>query len=196
MQHDPRRTAMTARTVVLGMAAAFLLSGCETIYPTGRQEEQRYEAARIEMARQQSARELAVLRAQSEAAAQNISQLDARLGRVEQQMRQGDGTRAEVEALRREIGQLRAEREQLRAQIVGDLSKEMMKLVGTSAPAAGSRSGGAGSRATSGWEHKVEPGQTLSDIAKAYKTTVSAITRANNLKDDRIRVGQVLFIPD
>jgi LysM repeat protein len=45
------------------------------------------------------------------------------------------------------------------------------------------------------YEYKVQPGATLIAIAKAYKVTVSEIKQANNLKSDRIRVGQTLYIP-
>ena len=48
----------------------------------------------------------------------------------------------------------------------------------------------------SGYEHKVEAGQTLSEIAKAYGVSMKKIIEANKLKGDVIRVGQILFIPD
>lgn len=48
-----------------------------------------------------------------------------------------------------------------------------------------------------GREHVVRQGETLSEIAKAYNVTVSAIIKVNNLKDAHIiRIGQTLFIPD
>lgn len=43
--------------------------------------------------------------------------------------------------------------------------------------------------------HTVDKGHTLSAVAKAYKVTPEEIRKANNLKDDTIRVGQKLFIP-
>lgn len=42
--------------------------------------------------------------------------------------------------------------------------------------------------------YKVKSGDTLSGIAKKYKTTVSSLKRINNLKSDMIYVGQVLKI--
>jgi LysM repeat protein len=43
----------------------------------------------------------------------------------------------------------------------------------------------------------VQPGETLSEIAKAYGVSVSVIIRENNLqKPDQLRVGQKLFIPE
>ena len=45
------------------------------------------------------------------------------------------------------------------------------------------------------YEYKVQPGATLLAIAKAYKVTVAEIKRTNNLKNDRIKIGQKLYIP-
>ncbi len=44
--------------------------------------------------------------------------------------------------------------------------------------------------------HRVKKGETLSVIAKRYRTSVKALARANNIKNPRkIRAGQVLKIP-
>ncbi len=43
--------------------------------------------------------------------------------------------------------------------------------------------------------YTVGTGDTLSDIAQAHKTTVSALKAANNLSSDRLRVGQKLTLP-
>jgi len=45
------------------------------------------------------------------------------------------------------------------------------------------------------YKYKVQPGATLSAIAKAYGVSVSSIRKANKLDDDLIRIGQVLYIP-
>lgn len=44
-------------------------------------------------------------------------------------------------------------------------------------------------------EFEVPRGATLSAIAQAFQTTVSEIMRINNLKNDRLRVGQKLLVP-
>ncbi|MGD8174118.1 LysM peptidoglycan-binding domain-containing protein [Vibrio sp. TRT 21S02] len=44
-------------------------------------------------------------------------------------------------------------------------------------------------------KHKVTRGQSLSLIAKKYKTSTKAIMRANNLKSSSLAIGQVLVIP-
>lgn len=46
-----------------------------------------------------------------------------------------------------------------------------------------------------GGTHRVRSGDTLSGIAARYRTTVSAIKAANNLRSDRLSLGQRLRIP-
>jgi len=77
----------------------------------------------------------------------------------------------------------------IREEVVGDISKKLEGVLGSQ------RSRGAGGQA--GYEHVVQAGETLSEIAAAYKVSVSVIVGANGLKDpDAIRVGQTLFIPE
>lgn len=44
-------------------------------------------------------------------------------------------------------------------------------------------------------KYKVKSGDTLSGLAQRYRTTVTAIKRLNNLRSDRINIGQILKIP-
>jgi N-acetylmuramoyl-L-alanine amidase len=44
-------------------------------------------------------------------------------------------------------------------------------------------------------EHIISRGETLSGIAQRYQVSVSRLREANNLRNDTIRVGQVLVIP-
>lgn len=46
-----------------------------------------------------------------------------------------------------------------------------------------------------GIKHKVTSGQSLSIIAQKYRTSVSALKKANGLKSNTLKVGQVLTIP-
>jgi LysM repeat protein len=43
--------------------------------------------------------------------------------------------------------------------------------------------------------YTVKAGDTLTKIAKIHKTTIEALKEANNLKTDRLKVGQKLKIP-
>lgn len=179
------------------LPAVLLLAGCETFYQDSRYADtSRQEAVRIEMARQQQLRDLDMLKAKAESVDLHLQQIDTRLDRLEGAPREAVTPAAETAALRREVELLRAERDSLKREVVDELSREMAKLLATQ-PAAAPRGG---SRTApdrqSGYEHKVQAGQTLSEIAAEYKVPVEKIKQANGLKDDVIRVGQVLFVPD
>ena len=44
-------------------------------------------------------------------------------------------------------------------------------------------------------EHKIKRGETLSDIAELYRVRLTELKAANNLRGDRILIGQTLKIP-
>jgi membrane-bound lytic murein transglycosylase D len=44
--------------------------------------------------------------------------------------------------------------------------------------------------------HRVKRGETLSSIARLYRTSVASLRQANRLKNDAIRAGQRLTVPD
>jgi hypothetical protein len=142
----------------------------------------------------------------------NQETLEARLARLEAQA--AAGARAQQDDLaaqRRDIQLLRAERDTLRGEITGDLAARIEKIaarqqaeinaartaastaaVGAAAPGGAVRAGSG-----SGYEHKVVPGQTLSEIARGYGKSVDSIMKANKIANpSAIRAGQVLFIPD
>lgn len=48
---------------------------------------------------------------------------------------------------------------------------------------------------SSDFDVKVKSGDSLDKIARANKTSVKAIKRANNLQNDKLKIGQVLKIP-
>lgn len=137
---------------------------------------------------------------------QNQQLLDSRLRSVELQLGTvAQAPQQDIALLRGELETLRVDRERLRAQITDDLAGKIEKVAAkqqqslqaaqVSAPAAASVATTAASG--SGYEHKVERGQTLSEIARGYNTTIEKIIKANNIKDpSTIRVGQTLFIPD
>jgi LysM repeat protein len=88
-----------------------------------------------------------------------------------------------------------AAREADKKYIIETISQKVAGIVNTRAASPPS----APSRRTSeyGYEHVVKAGETLSEIAAAYKTTTDAIVKANGLKDaNSIRAGQKLFIPE
>ena len=119
--------------------------------------------------------------------------------------------RAEIGALRSELNELKRRQEAMRGEIVAEISKKMADLIAKNRPAPppppASTRGGKGSHtapppeaAPSGptgpyFEHIVEPGETLSYIAKECNTTVHKIKQYSGLRSDVLRVGQKLLIP-
>lgn len=188
------------------VAAALLAGGCKTMYngfdSYGQEERERRDQARVreQMERIQLQQDAGSALSAARDAESRLSQLDLRIERLEAASRAASSyaSLADIDALRRENAALRAElaetkanQERMRSEIVANvqsLLKEQQKRVTETAKTA--------AKSVSGYEHKVESGQTLSAIAKAYGVPVQKIKDANQLKNDVIRVGQVLFIPD
>ncbi|MDD4026257.1 MAG: LysM domain-containing protein, partial [Kiritimatiellae bacterium] len=139
----------------------------------------------------------------------NQELLDSRLAQIEAQLGSAVRSQDDIAALRRDLQSIRAERETLRKEITDDLASRIEKIAARqqteinaarkaaarSAQQSGARSAAAAGR--SGYEHKVERGQTLSEIARGYGKSMDAIMKANKISDPSLlRVGQILFIPD
>jgi nucleoid-associated protein YgaU len=101
-----------------------------------------------------------------------------------------------VDELERRLQAIDAAREKDKQELIDKLSKtiaDMMKSSGGARPSSGHRRTGS----DSGYEHVVKPGETISEIAKAYGAKVNNIVEANQLKDpNHLRAGQKLFIPE
>lgn len=128
---------------------------------------------------------------------------------------QGASLSQQLMELRGEVAKLREENQNLRQQIQAlekaraaereALLKEVSSIVAVGSPRTAPAPGKptpppAPSQSEVGFEHVVEPGQSLWAIAKAYqdagvKVTVEDIRRANNLTSNSLRAGQKLFIP-
>lgn len=108
---------------------------------------------------------------------------------------QDESTKARLDELDRRIAALDAARASDRQAIIDQLSGNVAKMMGTTtAPKAIKPSSSAAS--STGYEHIVKDGETLSAIATAYKVKPAAIIEANDLKKpDALRKGQKLFIP-
>lgn len=197
--------------IIMTAAAGALLSGCGTMYGD-------YGNYGQERANAQSQRDQARIREQMDRiqlqqdansalsaardAESRLNQLDLRLERLEAASRNLssyaslsdlEALRRENESLRAQLAETKASQEKMRNEILSSvkgLLKEQQSRAASSAAAT------AVTKAVSGYEHKVESGQTLSAIANAYGVSVKKIKDANKLKGDVIHVGQVLFIPD
>jgi len=104
----------------------------------------------------------------------------------------------QLEDLQRQIRVLDGARAQDKKEIYDDISRKIATLL-KSAPAAsgGTRSAKPRSGSQTGIEHVVQPGESLSKIAAAYKVSLSVLMEENGLKNaDSIFAGQKLFIPE
>ncbi|MBM4156275.1 MAG: LysM peptidoglycan-binding domain-containing protein [Lentisphaerae bacterium] len=115
---------------------------------------------------------------------------------------QGRLVQGQVQELGTRIRQLEAARESDRQAIVDDISRRVAEMLKRSS--AGSSSGASRSTtpvrrssSSTGYEHVVKAGETLSAIAAAYGVTQSVIAQENGISDpSKVRVGQKLFIPE
>jgi len=163
---------------------------------------------------EQTAAEVQRLGENFDIVSENQSKLEAKVAALESSLKSFEDLKAEIAGLRAENERLRNQQAELRKQIVDDIAAKIAKMnIGASAPAPSQPTlrpvNTAGRNATppppppatpaqtgSGYNHIVEAGQTLSEIARGYGVTVAAIKQANGLKSDNLRIGQKLFIPD
>ena len=158
----------------------------------------------------QAVQEVQRLSSQFDQMQNGMESLTVRMRKLEGANASGD-LRAEIGALRSELNELKRRQEAMRGEIVAEISKKMADLIAKNRPAPppppASTRGGKGSHtapppeaAPSGptgpyFEHIVEPGETLSYIAKECNTTVHKIKQYSGLRSDVLRVGQKLLIP-
>lgn len=104
---------------------------------------------------------------------------------------------ARVDELDARLRGVEAAREKDKQEIIDKLSTQIAKIVGSSAKAGTAKKQPKRSASDTGYEHEVQPGETLSEIAAAYGVTVKVILDNNDIGDaNRLRVGQKLFIPE
>jgi LysM repeat protein len=182
---------------VCGLA---LLSGCQYFdgTPFGRKPDPK--VTKLAISTQQTNNEVRHLAEQMAVINRNQIELDLRLQRLEAKL-SGSAASEDIAALKRDIQLIRVERDTLKKEITDDLVARIDKVVSRSAAVTPtvktSGASTASSRARTGYNHVVEKGQTLSEIARGYGTSVDAIMKANNLKTpNTIFPGQKLFIPD
>ncbi len=163
-----------------------------TVYWAGQEPQPQVQVARQELVFQHVQREVAMVKSQVSGIEQAQTRLVERLDRLEATNRDNARLREELAAVRRDLEKVRSERETMRKEIVDDLTTRINKYMATAA----STPRPAPPAKQNGYMHTVVAGQKLADIAKAYKSTPSLIRKANNLKDDNLKAGQQLFIPE
>ena len=179
---------------LLSIIAAFAVSAQQT-------------DARAAYQQQQAVQEVQRLAQQFDQMESNFESLTARMTRLESGNSAAD-LRAEISGIKAQIAEIKREQANMRREIVAEISQKMAGLLAQRQPPPPAATPTSHSRpaapkppprtAPEGpyYEHVVEPGQTLSLIAKGYDTTVPKILAANpTLKPNSLRVGQKIIVP-
>ncbi len=167
---------------ILSVSSVMLvLCGCETIQTP--QQRQRA-SARQQAAARMSEERMYKVQGRVESMEMEYGNLTRQIQQLQEQVRSSN---SQIAQLNSQMQSLEAKQAREMKEVVSRVEKLLGQAV-ASRPSSSSRG--------AGYEHVVEARQTLSVIAQAYGTTVSAIKKANNLKNDTIYVGQKLFIPE
>ncbi|MBO4288325.1 MAG: LysM peptidoglycan-binding domain-containing protein [Kiritimatiellae bacterium] len=203
--------------LVLVVLAGVLVSGCESMMFDGSPYQRQPSRQSLEISRMQSTQDqltasIQRLSGQFDELERSNQQLEKRLSRLESRLSSVAESKAsayesDMAALRRDIQAARQETQQMRKQVANDLAARIeqiakqdeaaRKAAATKATKAATTAAASAAARGSGYEHTVQKGQTLLEIARGYGVPMATIMKANNIKNaSNIRVGQVLFIPD
>jgi len=166
---------------VFGLSSMLLLCGCENLQLQTPQ--QREQAARQQASTRYNEEQVRRLQAK-------VDSIETEYGRLMQEVQQ---LREVIGSYNSQLAQLNSNMQALEAKQAREMQETIntvQRLLTKANPTPQPQTRGPGR------EHIVEKGHTLSAIAQAYGTTVDAIKKANNLKNDNIYVGQKLFIPE
>lgn len=175
------------KSLLLVVPALAVLSGCETLQtPQQRQQE----SARRQAAQRQQEEQVYRVRGQVESVEMENARL---LQEIQNMHNQVSAMNSQIAQLNSKMNSLDARQKKEMKNLISQVEKLLKKSVASRPSSSGSSTR---SNRGPGREHVVESGHTLSVIASAYNTTVKSIKSANKLKNDRIYVGQKLFIPE
>lgn len=152
---------------------------------------------------QLAVQEVERLAGQFEVMSSNIENISARLQRLENRPQGDADLKNEVAALRAGLQDVKRQQAAMKQEIVAEISAKMAALMKQHAappppPPAPPKPAKPQGPQISGdyYEYTIEQGQTLSEIARVYKTSVKAIQDANGIKNPAsVRVGQKIVIP-
>lgn len=184
---------ITAAIVALAGAAIFAAPPVQPVQPVGAPPSP---SAREAFLREQAYAEMQRVTGQIDVLQANLEELAARVSRLEAARAENDALRAEIAALKASNAELQSRTKSLRSEIVADLTKRLAAIQrDMTPPAPPPKPQTTTPAAEPHREYVVQPGDTLSLIAAAFKTTVPRIKEMNNLKSDILRIGQKLSLP-
>ncbi|MCP3965515.1 MAG: LysM peptidoglycan-binding domain-containing protein [Lentisphaerae bacterium] len=200
---------------VLGLAAVavMLFTGCETMN-RGHDDSQdqqiqemitsnRETVRNYEQRSSETQRQLAGLQENYTVVIDKLNSLQRQINYV---YKQNQEQAEQISNLQKSLAQEQQQRQASMNRVINTVAEQtsqaMSKAAASRNTASASSSSSKISQSSSGpvgsgefYKYKVQPGATLSAIARAYKVSVDDIKRANRLKSSMIRVGQTLYIP-
>lgn len=207
-------------------AVSVFATGCVTDGTFFGQSKQRQQQQQLEQRKQQVAEinrdnritdlesSLVVLRSEIDSINSAIAIQNQRLADIEASLaRESDTHVSDVEAINSELAAIRAAQTKISASVdaipqnftklLSEQESQIMAQVDGKIASVRRSSSSSSSSSTSAvnyngpcYEHIVEAGQTLSEIAQAYKVSQKEIMEVNNIRDPSlIRIGQKLYIP-
>jgi LysM repeat protein len=183
---------------IIGILATFAnLTGCVTTQDSGEATRQQANMLLLKEDLNRTKGKLETLEMEYQ---RLLRELDTMQGAASSSRGVTSSTQARIDELERRLNVLESARTKDRQAIVDQLSGKMVDIMGSgdagkSGPKGKSAATGT-AVSTTGYEHVVKEGDTLSAIATAYKVKISAIIEANQLKNpDTLIKGQKLFIP-
>jgi LysM repeat protein len=185
-----------ARTLMTAALALFGATGCVVDQQEQRSvmQQQREDSIIMEENMRRIRARLDAIESDMQRLAQQINASSTDLSRANQS--QIAGFNATLDELQKRIRAVDAARESDKKEIVDSLSKKISAVLASQPSRSSSTSTQKRSVSNEGYEHEVQPGETLSAIAKAYGVSSADIIQANGLKSaDVLRVGQKLFVP-
>jgi LysM repeat protein len=172
---------------VLVLCGLGITTGCNTL---GTQ--QRIATVRTQSEMDRISAEVAKLKERVEALAVSQQQLCQQVESVQASVRDENArTRQNLADMDRAVKAFDETQRASRQEIEDLMVKRVSAAISHAQPAAQAQ------RVERGYEHVVQAGQTLSEIASAYKVKPQDIIKANKLQNpNALRVGQKLFIPE
>ena len=127
---------------------------------------------------------------------QNHNALAERVSRIERGGGEVRELKAEIDALKAEINRLRNEMQAQRSEIVADIVKRIQQLPKQQPPPQPVQPPRHEQpRNVQCLEYTVKPGDNLWIIASAFDTSVPKLREMNSLKNDVLKVGQKILVP-
>ena len=175
-----------ATTKLAALAALAVCSACAEEAASGKDQ----------FLKRQAFAEVQRITSQLDVLQNNYDDISSRVSRIEGGKGETASPRAEIDSVKADIAALRREMAAMRREIVNEIAG---KIADVQKAEAKERKKAAESqkqpRSGKYKEYTVKSGDSLYLIAQAFGSTISKIKEANSLKNDNLKIGQKLMIP-